>query len=87
MFHASLLLLYRETLEYGSNFPQPPLELIRTEEEYEIDTIINHQSTATKRQYLIHWKGYSDAKQTWKLESNMSNALAVLNEYKNYQGL
>ena len=61
VFHASLLSLYRETLKHGPNFPQPPLELIGTEEEYKIDKIINHQGTAARRQYLIHWKGYSNA--------------------------
>ena len=62
MFYASLLLLYREIPEHGPNFPQPPPELIGTEEEYEVDKIINYQDIATRRQYLIHWKGYSDAK-------------------------
>ena len=85
MFHASLLSLYREmeTLEHGLNFPQLLPELIGTEEEYQIDKIINHQGTAARRQYLIHWKGYFDAKQTWELESNLGNALTVLKEYKN----
>ena len=54
MFYASLLLLYREIPEHGPNFPQPPPELIGTEEEYEIDKIINYQDIATRRQYLIH---------------------------------
>ena len=82
MFHASLLSPYQETLEHGSNFPQPPLELIKIEEKYEIDKIINHQGTATRRQYLICWKGYSDVEWTWESESNLGNALAVLKEYK-----
>ena len=72
---------------YSSNVSQPPSELIRIEEEYKIDKIINHWGTATRRQYLIRWKGYSDAEQTWKLESNLGNALAVLKEYKNQWGL
>ena len=82
MIHASLLSSYRETPEHGLNFPQPPPELIRIEEEYKIDKIINHQGTATRRQYLIHWKGYSDAEWTWESNSNLGNALAVLKEYK-----
>ena len=84
MFHASLLLFDRKTPEHGPNFPQPPLELIGTEEKYKIGKIINHQGTATKKQYLIHWTGYSNAEQTWKLELNLGNALAVLMEYKNH---
>ena len=87
IFHASLLSSYKETPEHGPNFPQPPPELIKTKEEYKIDKIINHWGTATRRQYLIRWKGYSDAEQTWKLKSNLGNALAVLKEYKNWWGL
>ena len=83
VFHASLLSSYRETPEHSPNFPQPPPELIETEEEYKRNKIINHQDTTTRRQYLIHWKGYSDANQTWKSESNLGNALAMLKEYKN----
>ena len=87
VFHASLLLSCRKTLEHSPNFSQPPLELIRIEKEYKIDKIINYRDTATRRQYLIHWKGYSNAKWTWKSESNLGNALAVLKEYKNWWGL
>ena len=37
VFHASLLTPYRETLEHGINFHEPPLELIEGEEEYEVE--------------------------------------------------
>ena len=87
VFYASLLSSYRETPEHSPNFPQPPPELIRTKEEYKIDKIINHWCTATRRQYLIHWKGYSNVKQTWELESNLGNALVMLKKYKNQWGL
>ena len=49
MFRAFLLSSDRDTLEYSPNFPQPPLELIKTEQEYKIDKIINHQGTAARR--------------------------------------
>ena len=53
------------------------------EKEYKIDKIINHWGTATRRQYLIHLKGYFDAEWTWELELNLGNTLAVLKEYEN----
>ena len=37
VFHASLLSSYREILEHELNFSNPPSDLIRGEEEYEID--------------------------------------------------
>ena len=45
VFHASLLLFYRETLEHGLNFSNPPPDLIGGEKEYEIDKILSHCGT------------------------------------------
>ena len=45
VFHASLLSSYRETPEHGPNFSNPPPDLIRGEEEYEIDKILSHCGT------------------------------------------
>ena len=36
VFHMSLLTLYREMLEHGINFHEPPPELVEEEEEYEV---------------------------------------------------
>jgi hypothetical protein len=43
VFHASLLLPYRETPSYGPNFIRPPPELIGGEDEYEVEAVINHR--------------------------------------------
>ena len=45
VFHAFLLLSYRETLEHRPNFSNPPPGLIGEEEEYEIDKILSHHRT------------------------------------------
>ena len=66
VFHASLLSSYRETLEHGLNFSNPPPDLIRGEEEYKIDKILLHHRTQGQRQYLVSWKGYSTVENTWK---------------------
>jgi hypothetical protein len=41
VFHSSLLTPYRETMEHGENFTQPPPELVEGEEEYVVDWIMN----------------------------------------------
>ena len=68
VFHSSLLTPYKETPEHGAQFQHPPLELIGNEEEYEVEQIINHQhhGRQCQLQYLIHWKGYSAADDTWE---------------------
>ena len=42
VFHASLLLPYKEMEEKGVNFPRPPGELIEGIEEFEVKEIVNH---------------------------------------------
>ena len=68
VFHSSLLTSYKEAREHGAQFQCPPLELIGNEEEYEVEQIINHQhyGKCCQLQYLIHWKGYSAADDTWE---------------------
>ena len=68
VFHSSLLTSYKEACEHGTQFQCPPLELIGNEEEYEVEQIINHQhyGKCHQLQYLICWKGYSAADDTWE---------------------
>ena len=69
VFHASLLTPYHETKEHGTNYQWPPLEMIDDQEEYEVEQVISHRYYRHKKalQYLIHWKGYSVADDTWEL--------------------
>ena len=68
VFHASLLTPYRKTMEHGTNYTRPPPDLIEDAEEYEVEAIVNHRHFGCKRQlqYLIKWKGYLDADNTWE---------------------
>ena len=68
IFHSLLLTPYKETQEHGAQFQHPPLELIDNEEEYEVGDIIDHRyhGKQCQLQYLIHWKGYSAADNTWE---------------------
>ena len=68
VFHASLLTPYRETIEHGTNYTRPPPDFIKDAEEYKVEAIVNHRHFGRKRQlqYLIKWKGYPDADNTWE---------------------
>jgi Chromo (CHRromatin Organisation MOdifier) domain len=68
VFHASLLMPYKETEEYGENNAQLPPELIEGEDEYEVEQVLNSRRTgrAKKLQYLLQWKGYSRAHDSWQ---------------------
>src|SRR5579863_4689892 len=66
VFHTDLLLPYKETEQYSMPFTQPPL-IINNEEEYEIETILDARChrRGCKLQYLVHWKGYPHADNSW----------------------
>ena len=68
VFHASLLLPYKETTAHGPNFMQPPPDLIEGEEEYEVEAVINHRHHGCQHQlqYLIKWKDYPSSDNTWE---------------------
>ena len=80
--HASLLSPYRENDVHGPNYMRPPPDLIRTEEEYEVEAIITHQGSTRNRSYLVHWKGYSSAEDSWEPEANLEHAADLLRAYK-----
>jgi hypothetical protein len=42
VFHAGLLTPYRETPEYGFNFPRPPPDIVDREKEFEVEAISGH---------------------------------------------
>src|SRR5580692_3729238 len=68
VFHASLLTSYKETTEHGTNYQRLPPEMIEDTEEYEVEQVISHHyhGRQKKLQYLICWKGYSAADDTWE---------------------
>ena len=87
VFHASLLFTYRETTEHGPNYTNPPPEEIEDEEEYEIAEILSHQGSPGRCSYLVSWKNYSSAENTWEPEWNLQHAQTILQEYKQRRNL
>src|SRR5712671_4494624 len=73
VFHASLLTPYREMASHGPNFTRPPPDLVQGNEEFEVETIINHRFFGRRKalQYLIKWKGYPSSDNTWEPVDNV----------------
>jgi transposase InsO family protein len=71
VFHAKLLHPYKETEEYGVNFQEPPPDLIDGAEEFEVEQILDERTRGGKKQYLIRWKGYAEAHDSWEPLTNI----------------
>ena len=86
-FHASLLSPYHETIEHGPNFTEPPPDLIEGHEEYEVEQILGECTFGRwkKKQFLVQWKGYSTAHNSWEPEENV-NAPELVKAYRSSQG-
>src|SRR5712672_462773 len=82
VFHASLLTPYRETASHGPNFTRPPPDLVQGNEEFEVETIINHRFVGRRKtlQYLIKWKGYPSSDNTWEPVNNV-HAPEIVKQY------
>ena len=87
VFHASLLMAYKEMSEHGPNFLQPPPDLVEGEEEYEVKAVLEHRGKPGRHTFLIRWKGYSAAEDTWEPERNLGNTQLLIIEYKITQPL
>jgi len=83
VFHASLLTLYKETDIHGPNFIEPPPDIIEGEPEWEVEQILKERTFGRwkKKQYLICWKGYSPAHDSW-VNADDVNAPELLAEFK-----
>jgi hypothetical protein len=89
VFHASLLTPYRETMEHGRNYLEPPPEQIEGEDEFEVDRILKSRrhGKGKKLQFLIRWNGYSTAHDSWEDAKDMHAPVLIEKFYQRQGGL
>jgi transposase InsO family protein len=71
VFHTSLLTPYKETPEHGPNFPEPSPDLINGEPEWEVEQVLNVRRWCNQLQYMVRWKGFSEAHDSWEPANNI----------------
>jgi transposase InsO family protein len=82
IFHISLLEPYYPNNIPGRMNPAPMPVEIKGEVEYKVEAILDDRLRHGQRQYLVHWKGYSEAEATWEPSKNISNASEILAKYQ-----
>jgi hypothetical protein len=80
VFHASLLTPYNETETHGPNFLEPPPDIIDGEPEWEVEKILSERQYRNKRQYLVRWKDYSPAHDSWADDADI-HAPELIKQY------
>jgi len=84
VFYNSLLKPYHETQAHGPNFEWPPPEIIGGEKgHYEIDKVLVACPTRNRKsiQYFIHWKGYTNANNSWILAGELTHAKELVAKF------
>ena len=52
-------------------------------EEYEVEKILDSRKKGRGIQYLVKWKGYSDAENSWQPRINVENTIDLVKEFHN----
>ena len=82
IFHATFLMLYHKMDTHGLNYSRPPPDLIE-ENEDEVKAILAHKVIHGTWRYLIKWRGYVSAENSWELAQHLVlNAADLLAAYK-----
>jgi hypothetical protein len=68
--------------EHGRNFEELPPELIEEEPEYEVEQVLasRHHGCHQQLQYLLQWKGYSQAHDSWE-PADQIHALELIRQF------
>jgi len=84
VFHNLLLKPYHKTQAHGPNFERPPPEIVGGEEgHYKIDKVLAARPTRNRKstQYFVHWKGYTDADNSWIPAGELTHAKELVAEF------
>jgi len=81
VFHLSLLTPFKETTQHGPNFLKPPSEEVEGTPEYEVESISQSRVHRGHLQYLVRWKGYPEADNTWEPTGHLKHAQEAIDSF------
>ena len=84
VFHTTLLTPYKETALNGSRNQEPAPELIDGQLEWEVEQILRVRRYRHQVQYLVRWKGFSEAHDSWEPATNVHTDELIQEFYKRH---
>ena len=84
VFHATLLTPYKETTLNGQSYQEPTPELINGQLEWEVESLLRVQRHHNQLQFLVHWKGFSEAHDSWEPTKNIHTKELMQEFYKRH---
>ena len=84
VFHATLLTPYKETALNGNQNQEPAPELINGQPEWEVEQILRVRRHWHQVQYLIRWKGFWEAHDSWEPAANVHANELIQEFYKRH---
>jgi len=73
--------LYKPQVE-GQKKILPKLLIIKGQEEFEVEEILNKRMIREKKKFLVRWKGYMAEENTWENRENLENIKELVKEFK-----
>ena len=77
--------LYKLQVE-GQKKTLPKLVIIKGEEEFEVEKILNKRMVRGKEKFLVRWKGYTAEEDIWENRENLENAKELVEEFEREYG-
>ena len=84
VFHATLLTPYKEMTLNGQSYQEPAPDLINGQPEWEVESILKVRRRRNQLQFLIRWKGFSEAHDSWEPAKDVHAGELVEEFYKRH---
>ena len=72
---------YKPQVKGQKKIPPKPV-IIKGEEEFEVEKIINKRMVRGREKFLVRWKGYTVEEDTWESRENLENAKELVEEFE-----
>jgi len=84
--NVSRIRLYKPQVEGQKKTPLKPV-IIKKEEEFKVEKILNKRIVQGKKKFLVRWKGYTaEGEDMWENRENLGNAKELVEEFEKEYG-